>query len=444
MTPAQLELITAAVDGELSPTETRGLNHLLSTSAEARTLYAKLQANRDRVRALPRVAPPADLKAKVMTCVAALAPAPRVKPKSIIQPVPVRSRSGGVLAWVPLALAASVFLCMAVASFMYFSNQGGSPSVAKDNGPGAELPPHTGTPSTIPSPIDPRPDRPNPGTIVQNDPSVPSAPAPHAPAPTEVAIAPEPRSTTPDLIGFPLVPKLPPFERVEVRVPFLRSATDLGREDVTQELLNELRRDPDPVFKFDLFVRDTARGAEVFQNAAKASGLTVSADSATLEKLKKKQAHAVVIYTESLTAAELTALFAKLSSEDAKFSPKVCDSLHAGPVVRSDELELKAILGADMGLFKRAGQGGDKMHDKSDPKHVSAGTIDSVVKSVTTPSANVKPGEKHAVLLTWQTTHATIGRTNPTQSTELKHYLSKRGNRKPNAVPAIIVIRSVG
>ncbi|MBP3954994.1 hypothetical protein J8F10_06825 [Gemmata sp. G18] len=441
MTPAQLELITAAVDGELSLTETRGLRRLLSNSPDARSLYAKLKVDRDRVRALTRMAPPVDLHAKIMARVATITPAPRVKPKSFTQPAPVpppaRSRSTGILAWAPVAVAASVFLCVAAGSFAFFTGQAGTSTATKTQWSNVLPAPQDG-PSTIPSPIEPRPD---PNTTAHKDSSIPSAPEPHAALPTAVVIAPEPRSVAPDLIGSPLFPKLPPFDRVEVRLPFLRSVTDLGREDISQELLDELRRDPDPVFKFDLFVRDTARGAEVFQNAAKASGLAVSADAATLEKLKKKQAHAVVIYTESLTAAELAVLFAKLSSEDAKFSPKVCDSLHATPVVRSDELELKAILGVDAGLFKRTGQG-DKTHDKTDPKHVSAGTIDSVVKSVTTPPS--KPGEKHAVLLTWQTTHATIARTNPSLSTELKHYLAKRGTRKPNAVPAIIVIRPVG
>ena len=187
---------------------------------------------------------------------------------------------------------------------------------------------------------------------------------------------------------------------------------------------------------------------EVFQNAAKATGLTVFADAATLDKLKKKQAHAVVIYTEALSPAELTALFAKMSAEDAKFSPRVCDSLHAMPVVRHDELELKAILGLDAGLFKRSigsggsggtGQGGDR-GEKGD-KPVSAGTIDAVTKALTSPPA--KPGEKPAVLMTWQTVPG-ASRTVPAQSTELQQFKAKRGGRKPNVVPAIIVIRPVG
>jgi hypothetical protein len=185
----------------------------------------------------------------------------------------------------------------------------------------------------------------------------------------------------------------------------------------------------------------------VFQHAAKATGLTVFADASTLEKLKKKQVHAVVIYTEVLTPAELTALFARIATEDIKYSPRVCDSLHATPVLRYDEHELQKILGRDIGLYKRSvgsgghgtGQGGTRGETGERP--VSAGTIDSVTKTLTKPPA--KPGEKPAVLMTWQAVPG-VGRTIPAHSNELKQFLAKRGDRKPDVVPAIIVIRPVG
>ena len=46
--------------------------------------------------------------------------------------------------------------------------------------------------------------------------------------------------------------------------------------------------------------------------------------------------------------------------------------------------------------------------------------------------------EGSAVLLTWSPAQ---GRTPPATSAELKTFLAKRGERKPNAVPVIIVIR---
>lgn len=438
MTADQLHLITAAVDGELSAPETRAFRLLVAASDEVRVLYAKLKSDSDRVRALPQVAPPADLQAKILARLATVTPAPRVKPTPLAEPKPAPTAvpPRRVPAWMQVAIAASVFLCLAAGSFALITNQA-TPKGAVAKNPWANiLPAAQDSATAVPSPVTPNGERPDPDAVVRNN--VMPAPAPRAVTRDTVAIAPEPRTVLPpDFHTFPLVPKLSPFERVEVRLPFLRPVADLGREDINQELLDELNRDP-LAYKFDLFVRDPARGVEVFQHAAKASGLAVLADAATLDKLKKKQAHAIVIYTESLTPTELAALFAKLSTEDAKFSPKVCDSLHAAPVVRSEELELKAILGVDAGLFKRpVGTGTSGGAGQGTDKGVSAGTIDSVVKSVT-------KGERVAVMLTWQTTNANILRTNPAMSAELKSYLTKRGERKPNAVPAVIVIRTAG
>ncbi len=440
MTAEQLQLITAAVDGELSTTEAHAFRLLMASCVEARVLFAKLKADSVRVRALPQVAPPADLQAKILAKLAAATPAPRVRPQPHAEPktTPTAVPSRRFPSWLPVAAAAGVFLCLAAASFAFFTDQATPKNTIAKNPWSNALPAPQNDPATVPSPTAPQIERPDPANVVRSDVlPVPPAPTPRVVPPEAVTVAPEPRTVTPpDLIGFPVLPKLPPIERIEIRLPFLRPVADLSREDINQELFDEIRRDP--AFKFDLFVRDTARGAEVFQNAAKASGLTVFADAATLDKLKKKQAHAIVIYTESLTAAELAALFAKLSTEDAKFSPRVCDSLHATPVIRSEEVELKAILGVDVGLLKRpVGNGTSGAVQGSDSKNVSAGTIDSVVKSVS-------KGDKSAVLLTWQTTHASIARTNPAMSAELKSFLAKRGDRKPNAVPAIIVIRPVG
>jgi negative regulator of sigma E activity len=451
----QRELITAALDGELSETEVRALRQLLSTSPEARDLIDKLKADRERVRSLPlpQVNPPAELCAKIMARIADTTPAPR--PKSTqptkqtkpakapsvhpAQPAPARRR---LPSWVPVALAASVLLCVAAGSFAFFTSKTPGNGLAK-NPWSHVLPAPQEMPTSVPSPTQPAPQaRPqhDAHAVAHVDISpVPVLPLPKEVRPTPIAIAPEPRSAKHDFLASGLLPPIPPFDLIQVRVPFLRTIAELEREDIRLELSEELARDL--AYRLDLFVRDTARGVEVFQNAAKAHGLTVFADAATLDKLKKRQVHAVVIYSECLTAEELAVLFSKVAAEDVKFSPRVCDSLHATPTNRSDENELKQILGIDVGLYKRpTGSGGAGQGDKTGDKPVSSGTIDSVTKTLTTPSKVEKP----VVLMTWQTTHPSIGRTVPAMSAELKQFREKRGERKPNVVPVIIVIRSVG
>jgi electron transfer flavoprotein alpha subunit len=437
MTAEQLELITAAVDGELSATESRAFRRLLETSPEARAMFSKLEADSVRVRALPRATPPADLRAKILAKLAAITPAPVAKPAEParpVQPVPAR----GAPSWLPVAIAAGVLLCITAGSFAFFASDSGSGKGSTAKAPWSNaLPAIPDAPVAMPSPIaTPRePVRIDPNAVAHSDVSpVPPLPVQKVVTPDPLAVAPAPRVIEPDLIAGGVFPTLRPFDFARVRVPFLRALSELEREDRRQELTDELLRDP--AFRIDLFVRDTARGVEIFQSAAKASGLTVFADATALDRLKKKQVASVVIYTESLTAAELADLFAKLCAEDAKFSPRVCDVLHAAPVVRSDELDLRATLGFDAGLFKRpVGSGGTAQSTKTPDKPVSANTIDSVVKSVTNAS------DKTAVLMTW---HPASARTNPTMSAEVKQFQSKRADRKPNSLPAIIVIRPIG
>src|SRR5205809_230060 len=71
-----LHLITAAVDGELSPAEAQRLSQVLYTSPEACQIYARLKADSDRIRALPRVLPPVDLLPRVMARIADATPLP--------------------------------------------------------------------------------------------------------------------------------------------------------------------------------------------------------------------------------------------------------------------------------------------------------------------------------------------------------------------------------
>lgn len=472
----QLELITTAVDGELSAMETRAFRRLLESSAEARALFAKLKADSERIQTLPQTAPPADLHAKVLARIAATTPAPQrpkptrssaakhpaqhSQPAPKSAPEPRESPYRRTPAWVPAALAASLLLGITVGSFAFFRGEREPKHMTGQHPWAHSLPAPQGRPTAVPSPsaIAPRELPPaNPDSVARVN--VVPIPEPHPATPEPLATAPEPRPAKRDLIASPLLPKLPPFDLIQIQLPFLRTVAEFDREDTRQELTDELTRGGF-AFRFDLFVRDPARGVEVLQLAAKAGGVTLYEDAATLDKLKKRQAQAVVIYLECLTPAELTDLFAKVCTEDMKFSPRVCDSLHVMPIIRADEMELKVVLGVDVGLYKRpraggtggtggnsgtgrtsgTGQGGNLFLDKTGtPKPVSAGTIDTVTKSLTTPPA--KRVEKPAVLMTWQTTHPSIGRTMPSMSNELKQFLAQRGDRKPNALPVIIVIR---
>src|SRR5262249_62027810 len=71
-------LLTAAVDGELTPAERKAAERLLRDSESARVLFAKLKHDAARVRNLPRVPAPPDLADGVMGMIRerALSPIP--------------------------------------------------------------------------------------------------------------------------------------------------------------------------------------------------------------------------------------------------------------------------------------------------------------------------------------------------------------------------------
>jgi len=403
-----LNLLTAAVDGELSPAEQWRVNELLVESVEARSVLARLQSDSIRVKNLARVSPPAKLAQSILVRLSAIEP---IRPRG-------RTYSRQLF-----ALAASLLLVVGLGSFLLYTQANnakpGNATTAQNPTNYNEVLPRESGPLSVPDVAPP----PSPGNnIAQN--SVPSVESP-----VRIDEIPPPRAKGADvLVAPPLVP-IGPLERLIVRVPVLVSTTDLERDDVRQKLLDELGREP--AYRIDLFTKDASRGAELFQTAAKNAGLNLSTDTLTQERIKKKQASSYVVYVESLTAAEIRDLLVRLSADDAKSPQRVFDSLHASPALPADQTVLKELLGTDPGLWKRPVA---KNEIPIDPKPISSGTGDQIAKNLAAP----KPGEKPAVLLTFTPAAA---RSNPALSKELKEFLAKRGERKASAVPILLVIR---
>ena len=121
-----LQLLTAYVDGEMSPAERKQVTRLLQTSAAARTLLQSLQGDARLVHDLTRLKLGPDFPAKVMRTLA----------ESDLRPCPVRRSVPAPAAWIGMAIAASVFVVIAAASYWYFSPRhevahSGSGSIAK-------------------------------------------------------------------------------------------------------------------------------------------------------------------------------------------------------------------------------------------------------------------------------------------------------------------------
>jgi hypothetical protein len=406
MLPAdQLELLTAAVDGELTPARARQFRRLLDRSAEARTVYARLKADSDRLRNLPTVPAPADLRDRVLAALPVTVPAPPAAPAR--RPAP---------RWVPVAIAACLLLGVAASSFWFFTRddpaeRGAASARAGDRPrPGPTTPPDPDWKAILPAETPSAPTQPLPEKSSVARTEVPS------PRPAAPDILPFPRSVERNIAGFPPLPEIAPLDLVQVRVPFLLPASDLEREDIRQRLVGELAREP--AFRLDVFAKDPARAAERLQTAAtRGLGMTVHTDAGAATLIKRRQPAGFVFYTESLAPAEvhdLLARAARAARADAKAAEPVFDLIHATPAQPADQRELRDVLGFDPGPWKKPAA--------ADPKPVG------------------KPGGV-AVLMTHSPANF---RTVPGTSKELKQYQEKRGDRKPTAVPVMIVVRPVG
>jgi hypothetical protein len=405
MTEDLLHLLASAVDGELIPAEQSHVHRLLCESEDARSVFARLQSDSIRLRSL-RKAPPADLVQRIM------AKLPQAEP---VQP---RVRSNHSRRWVAAGLAASVLLALGVFNALKSPKSTQEPAASSfAHAPPTNitevLPKESGSPALPPVP--PEPSMSNSVAEV--------VPEPKKPDPIDEI--PAPRLKGVDVLVAPPLRPIPPLDRFVVRVPLLVSVADLAREDHRQRLLDDLGRDS--AYRIDLFTKDAARGAELFQAAAKASGISLSIDALAADRLKKKQATAYAVYVESLTAVEARDLLSRLAADDAKNPQPVFDLLHASPAHTADQTALKELLGIDPGLWRRPASG------NTEPKPISADTGDQIAKSLTG-----KPAEKPAILLTFTPAAA---RTNPAVSKELKEFLARRGDRKASAVPLLIVIR---
>jgi hypothetical protein len=230
------------------------------------------------------------------------------------------------------------------------------------------------------------------------------------------------------VLTFPPLPEVGKLDLARVRVPFLAMVGEFDREDVQQQFVAELGQDP--AFRIDLFARDPARGVELLQTAAKGTGLNVLVDRMTADKVQRKQAAAYLVYTDSLTATDLRDLLVRLAGADGKAPSRTFDSVHAAPAVSADQRDLREVLGTDPGLWKRPGA------PSGEPKSVSSGTAGQLTRTLTDPTG--KGGDKAAVLMTYSPSQV---RTPPALSRELQQFFNRRGERRPNAVPVLIVVR---
>jgi hypothetical protein len=411
LTDADLLLLAAAADGDLSPDQAAAARRLLAEHPAAAGVLDRLKADAARLKALPRRPAPPALAAAVLARVSA-------------RPVSPDRRSSRRTAWAPYAVAAAVLLAVGVGSFLFFR----TPDDGLERAMRGQLPALTPAP---------KPESQKPVAFAKRNapPADPEWVAKGGPeserlAPPRVLLAQDPQPVEPaNVLGSGVAANMKPLAVVEMKLPVLVAGTTLDQRDVQATLERELGRDP--AYRLDLFSKTPAVALDQLQAAARNAGVTVFVDATAAELMKKPLNLTFAVYFENLTPAELANVLAATARQvNAQPNPEtVLGTAALIPAAVVEQKDVRDLVGVEIGAARPAPV---KAAEKPDePKPVSADTLAKV-------TAAVKKPEKAAVVVTYLPANLRAG---ANKSAEVKQFLDKRVERKPGTVPLLVVVR---
>jgi hypothetical protein len=421
------ELLTAAVDGELTPPERKAARRLLRESEAARGLYARLKADAARLKKLPRVPAPADLADNVLAVINDRAMTPT--------PLPPAARPGSrfnwgwLPIWANMAAAAGVMVAISLGSYLYFAasqQQADSQNAAIANLPAVRPVDHdlARVPDRVPEEENVGTPKPVPEAVVRHDPLTPE----RGPTPR---IAPGPDS----LLAPPQdVPEIEPFQPDKIRLSHLIRLHDLTDAEARKKLTAEMKKDE--LIRLDLFCQATPKALDHVLAALKSRGIATVTDGFAQDRLRRNAPTELMIFTEALRPDEVAQLMSALGAEDKKGAGQF-DTLVAAPFLGEDLVKLGKLLGVPNVTSKlpKAKTGMDirKPLPEGTADHVAASLSGMGGSSPTPPKA-----ERMAVVVAYSPANA-----NPTASREIKQFVERRGDRKPDAKPLMLVLKII-
>jgi hypothetical protein len=428
LTEHHQRLLTTAVDGTLTPAQSRQLAQLLADSEAARDLLAQLRADAERLRRLPRRAAPVDLTPAVLTAIQdrQLTPAPRT-------PATTR-RASAHWRYAPLAIAASICLAITLGTAGLLSLDQPDRAMHSHN-----RRPQSRSSNSLPAtPTTPRPTTPTeaPNLVEQPQPEVPVVKS----EPTEPAESPDPserpKPQPADHLTSP-INKLPAeaFEVVKLRLPTIGLVRQLDEAQFKTKVEAEIRGSE--AIRLELFTRNPLRATERLQVLLRNQGIKLIVEPLAQDALKKKLAGEYAVLTEHLTQADLLKLCHQLAADErhAERTGKASEAGWEDFVLRgltpADLRELARTLGVEPSRLRSA--------PPTDPNQAIAdSTITQLVDKLTNPTPaepkqTKSPPERLALVYTPLPTLRPILLTGP--------YFEGRGPRRPDTLLVSIVVR---
>ena len=433
MTPANLqELLAAAVDGELSPAERKSVRRLLHESEAARVLYTQLTGDAARVKKLPRVAAPADLAENVLTVIndRAMTPTPLPPTRGSAR----RFNWGWLPIWANVATAAGVLIVISLGSYLYFaaSHQW---TVQLNHGVATSPPASGGDIATGSTPVaDARPAARD--KVADRDPPAehlavgPRLKPENGPTPREVLDPHIHTGPVPDAM-----PEIEPFLPDKIRLSQLFRTDELaGNADARKKLATAFKKDE--LIRLDLFCHATPKALEQVVAALKARGVLAVTDSFAQERIRKNVPTEFMVFTEALSPDEVARLMADLGAEDKKSGAGQFDTLVAAPFLGEDLVKLGKLLGVPNVTSKLP-----KAKDGADVRRpLPEGTAQHVANTLSGMNRSTAPAKAGgmAVVVAYLPANG-----NPGASREIKQFLERRGERKPDTRPVMLVLKTI-
>ena len=436
MTPDIRELIAKAVDGSLTAAERKRVEAALQASEPARTLFGQLKADARTLRALPPVVPPADIAANVVELIRErqLTPTPTPpQPKTAPLNWPV------ITFWVNVCTAAGILMTIGVGSYIYYAasmkapHQPNGMAVAKDRPNKPVTAAERSTLPIRPASADPIED-PIPSELVQ-------APTPEL-TPAKPELGPAPRVIDDTFLTAPSAPPIPEIHPLNIdkhRVSrFVNLGDLLSSEGPQQKLQADIRADlkADELIRMDLFCRDPKAAMELLASALKGRGCQPVTDQHLMDRQKKRQTSEVVFFTDVFTPDEVFQLMGQLAQADKKPAggEGQFDTLVIAPFLPSDLDMLGRILGAGAAISKMP-----KPRAPVDIRRpLPEGTANHLAQSLSKMGVGAGKTEKLAFVGSYSPVNPAI-----TQSKEIKQYLDRRADKRSDAKPLMLVLRTV-
>jgi hypothetical protein len=344
-------------------------------------------------------------------------------------PLPPVRRSRG--AWrdvgtsAPFVAAAAILVAVGIGSFLYLARD------RSHHAGTADVRPTAGTTILVPKgPVASRTARDaNPRSEDVAPPELgPVAAAPDTNPGREML--PQPQSMEPGrVLTAPPAAPVEPFEVVKLPLARLLSFSEVATEAAAEKFRHEVDRDV-PV-RLELFCSDSARAFEVLTGILRAQKQSLLIDALAQERQKRRMPTQFVFWSESLAADEIArvvqAVQAARKAEPALFD----DKFILTPFQATDVADLSQLLGVEpstLKLVRPRGVGADPRKSLAD--HTGLQLAQSLGKG------GAKGGERSTLVLPF-----TPARVNPQFSMEVQAYLKNRGERRPNAVPMLLVLR---